>query len=171
MSGPIEGIDPLIAPLLYCFEQVRQDLAVHTAGLTDEQLWSRPFGLGSAGFHIRHLGASADRLATYLRGEMLSEAQMARLKSESEPGTPLEQLLAQLHADLQAVEAIVKAVDIATLREFRGVGRKRLPTTVHGLLVHIAEHSQRHLGQAITTIKLVRALPREGNSGYLPAVS
>jgi hypothetical protein len=25
-----------------------------------------------------------------------------------------------------------------------------------GLLVHIAEHTQRHLGQAITTAKLVR---------------
>lgn len=159
LSGPIEGVDPLIAPLLRSFEQVRQELATHTADLSPEQLWSRPFGMPSAGFHIRHLGGAADRLCTYLRGEQLTDAQMARLRAESEPGAAPADLLAELHADLARVEQTVRAIDTAALREFRGVGRKQLPTTVHGLIVHIAEHSQRHLGQAITTIKLVRSIP------------
>jgi uncharacterized damage-inducible protein DinB len=39
----------------------------------------------------------------------------------------------------------------------RGVGKKQLPTTVGGLLVHVADHTQRHVGQAITTAKVVVA--------------
>jgi uncharacterized damage-inducible protein DinB len=46
------------------------------------------------------------------------------------------------------------------LDEVRTVGKKQLPTTVAGLLVHIADHTQRHVGQAITTAKIVAA----GNS-------
>jgi uncharacterized damage-inducible protein DinB len=123
-----------------------------------EQLWTRPFGLASAGFHIRHLGAAADRLSTYLRGEQLTDAQLARLKSEPEPGASRAELLEALNADLDVCETIARTLDPASLRDCRYVGRKKLPTTVHGLIVHIAEHSQRHLGQAITTIKLVRAV-------------
>jgi len=36
------------------------------------------------------------------------------------------------------------------------VGRRKLPTTVVGLLIHLAEHTQRHLGQAITTAKFLK---------------
>jgi len=32
-----------------------------------------------------------------------------------------------------------------------------LPTTVGGLLVHVADHTQRHVGQAVTTAKIVVA--------------
>jgi hypothetical protein len=42
----------------------------------------------------------------------------------------------------------------------RTIGRKKLPTTVLGLMVHIAEHTQRHLGQAITIAKAVRQRQR-----------
>jgi uncharacterized damage-inducible protein DinB len=59
---------------------------------------------------------------------------------------------------MAACEEYLRTIDPATLRDARGIGRKQLPTTVHGLIVHIAEHTFRHLGQAITTIKLVRAL-------------
>jgi hypothetical protein len=37
------------------------------------------------------------------------------------------------------------------------VGRKKLPTTVIGLIVHLAEHTQRHVGQAVSAAKLARA--------------
>lgn len=42
--------------------------------------------------------------------------------------------------------------------EARGVGRAGLPTTVVGLLIHAAEHTQRHVGQAVTTAKVLRAV-------------
>jgi uncharacterized damage-inducible protein DinB len=51
-------------------------------------------------------------------------------------------------------EAVIRAIDPATHGDARTVGRKRLPTTVIGLLTHIAEHTQRHVGQAIVTAKL-----------------
>lgn len=158
LSGPVEGVDTLIAPIFYTFEQTRQELAQHTADFTTEQLWARPHEQTSAGFHIRHIGGSIDRLATYLRGEALSPEQLAALKQEGEPGASREELLAAVAHAMAACEAYLRTIDPATLRDARGIGRKQLPTTVNGLIVHIAEHTFRHLGQAITTIKLVRAL-------------
>jgi len=49
----------------------------------------------------------------------------------------------------------VKALASSTLDAPRVVGKKQLPSTLGGLLVHVAEHTQRHVGQAITTAKLV----------------
>jgi hypothetical protein len=158
LSGPRVGIDPLVAPLFYCFAQTRQELGLHTEGLTPDDLWSRPFGTAPAGFHIRHIGGAAERLSTYLCGDQLSEAQLIDLRSEAQPGATREQLLQELDKQLSRCEQLVRAIDPSRLREPREVGRKRLPTTVIGLIVHIAEHTQRHLGQAITTIKLVRSL-------------
>ena len=41
-----------------------------------------------------------------------------------------------------------------TLTEVRTVGRDRLPSTVLGLLVHSAEHVQRHVGQLLVTVRV-----------------
>jgi hypothetical protein len=65
-------------------------------------------------------------------------------------------LLAAVERTFAATEGRLRTIDPATIHEVRYIGRKRLPTTVLGLLVHIAEHTQRHLGQAITTAKMVR---------------
>ena len=155
LSGPLAEIDPLIANVFYTFQQAREELAAHTAGLSTEQVWSHPHGLTPLGFHIRHMGGSVDRLSTYLRGEPLSGAQMISMASEPEPGESLDQLLTALADHFRRCEAVVRAVDLDRLHEPRQVGRKRLPTTVIGLIVHMAEHTQRHLGQAITTAKLL----------------
>jgi hypothetical protein len=40
----------------------------------------------------------------------------------------------------------------------RQVGRAQLPSTVLGLLFHAAEHAQRHVGQLVTTSKVIRRL-------------
>jgi uncharacterized damage-inducible protein DinB len=156
LRGPIPGVDPLIAPVLFAFEQAREDIAKHTEGLTTEQLWATPHGFGAAGFHIRHIGGSTGRLLTYVEGKQLSEAQMADLKSEKNAGATLAELLAELDAALRRAEAFIRSIDPATLAEPREVGRKRLPTTVIGLLTHVAEHVQRHVGQAISASKLAR---------------
>jgi uncharacterized damage-inducible protein DinB len=148
----------LTAPVLYAFQQAREDIAKYTDGLTAEQIWATPYGLGSVGFHVRHIARSTDRLMTYLEGEQLSESQLAALETEAAPGATLEELLAELDSNLLRAEAIVHALDPATLADPREVGRKRLPTTVIGLLTHIAEHTQRHVGQAVSAAKLVRAM-------------
>jgi hypothetical protein len=150
-------VHPLLAPLLYAFQQTREDLARHTAGLTVGQVWARPHGLAPLGFHLRHMAGSVDRLTSYLEGRPLDERQMAALAAEMEPGAGLEELLADVDRALRRAEEIIRAIDPATFAEPLWVGRKRLPTTVIGLLVHIAEHTQRHLGQAIGAAQLARA--------------
>jgi len=157
MRGPLPGVDPLLAPLLYSFQQAREDLARWTHGLTPEQLWGEPHGFGSVGFHLRHIAGSTDRLITYLRGEQLGDAQLAFLKSEHTPGASREELLAALDRVFAESEAVVRALDPAKLAEPRFVGRKHLPSTVIGLLTHIAEHTQRHVGQTISAAKWARA--------------
>jgi uncharacterized damage-inducible protein DinB len=156
LRGPISGISPLIAPVLYSFQQAREDLAKHTEGLTRDQTWGRPFGLAPVGFHLRHIAGSVHRLTTYLLGAQLDEAQMAALRNEMEPGEPLANLLAQVNESLAQAEERIKSIDPAILTEPRAVGRQQLPTTVIGLLIHIAEHTQRHVGQAIVAAKLAR---------------
>jgi|CZKS01.1.fsa_nt_gi uncharacterized damage-inducible protein DinB len=157
LRGPVPGVNPLIAPILYAFQQAREDLAMHTSGLTTEQIWATPHGLGSVGFHIGHIAGSTDRLITYLQGEQLSEAQMTALQAEHQLGASLDELLGALHSSFQHAEAVVRSLNAANLTQPREVGRKRLPTTVIGLFTHIAEHTQRHVGQAISAAKLARA--------------
>ncbi len=156
MRGPIEGVHPLIAPALYGFQQAREDLARFTEGLTPEQVWAEPHGFGSVGFHLRHIAGSTDRLMLYLQGQQLTEAHLEALKREKEPGATLAELLTGMDAAFRRAEAVARTVDPATLTEPREIGRKRLPTTVLGLLTHIAEHTQRHVGQAISAAKWAR---------------
>jgi uncharacterized damage-inducible protein DinB len=156
LRGPLPGVDTFVAPLLYSFQMAREDLARHTDGLTVAQMWAMPHGFGSVGFHLRHIAGSTDRLMTYVSGGQLSSDQMAALKSEKEPGATREELLAGIDQAFASAEGVVRSLDPARFTDPRGVGRKQLPTTVIGLLVHIAEHTQRHVGQAISAAKLAR---------------
>jgi uncharacterized damage-inducible protein DinB len=94
----------------------------------------------------------------YLQGKQLTAADLRALETEAEPGATCEELLGELDAAFERVETLVRALDPATLADPREVGRKRLPTTVIGLLTHIAEHTQRHVGQAISAAELARAI-------------
>src|SRR5271170_1105929 len=156
LRGPLEDVHPLLAPIFYSFQQAREDLRHWTAGITSEQLWARPMGLGSIGFHIRHIGGSVERLLAYAVGGQLSETQLSEIEKEMDPGQALDDLLIELDRRLTAAEQLVRTLDPASLAEARQVGRKRLPTTLGGLLTHIAEHAQRHVGEAIVTVKVVR---------------
>ena len=147
---------PLVAPVLYAFQQAREDVAKHTEGLGTDEIWSTPHGFGSVGFHIRHIAGSTDRLTTYLEGKDLTEAQFATLASEREPGQKREELLEAVDKSFGRAERVIRALDPGRLTEPRTVGRKQLPTTVIGLLTHMAEHTQRHVGQAISAAKWAR---------------
>jgi uncharacterized damage-inducible protein DinB len=153
LRGPIEGVDPLVAPVLFTFQQAHEDLSRYSASFTTAQLWARPHGFGSVGFHIRHIAGSTERLMSYLEERRLTPEQLADLESEHDPGMDRDRLLAYLERSLREAETIVRRIDPATLSAPRFVGRKRLPTTVIGLLTHIAEHTQRHIGQAISAAK------------------
>jgi hypothetical protein len=156
LRGPIPGVDPLLAPILYCFQQAREDLALHTEGLTTAQIWVRPHGFGPVGFHLRHIAGSVERLMTYVEGRQLTAGQFAAIDRQMDPGANRDELLADLDRALGRAGEIVRAIDPATLTAPRAVGRKQLPTTVIGLVTHIAEHTQRHVGEAICAAKLAR---------------
>jgi uncharacterized damage-inducible protein DinB len=157
LRGPIAGVAPHLLPVFHSFQQVREDLRTHTAGVADADVWRAVEPLPPLGFQLRHIAGSVDRLTTYLLGEQVSPEQIAVLKAESTPGVGLTELLDGVDAALAASEARMATMEASTLFEPRYIGRKQLPSSVLGLLVHLAEHTQRHLGQAITTAKLLRA--------------
>ena len=156
MRGPRTGVPALVAPVLFSFEQAAEDLKLHVTGLTPDQVWARPFGLVSSGFHLRHIAGSIDRLTAYLSARELSPEQLMSLSQEATSGANCETLLREVDDSIARSAEVIRSIDITTLADWRGVGRKQLPTTVIGLLIHIAEHTQRHVGQAIAAAQLAR---------------
>ena len=161
LRGPVSGIPPLLQPVAHSLLQCREELASKMSELTPAQLWANPGGAASIGFHVRHATGSLDRLFTYARGEQLSPEQRAWLASEAQPDLTPQVGVRLLQAFEQAVETALEQLqrtDESALLEFRAVGRARLPSTVLGLLFHAAEHTQRHLGQIATTVRIVSEL-------------
>jgi len=156
LRGTLQDTNPFLAPVLHSFQQAQEDLAKFTEGLSNEQIWEHPIGLAPVGFQIRHIAGSVDRLVTYALGRPLNEEQLEALRHELDPGESLQSLLAALADTLQKAEMAIRSIDPVAFSEPRKVGRKELPTTTIGLLIHIAEHTQRHVGQAIVTAKVVR---------------
>ena len=68
-----------------------------------------------------------------------------------------EELLEIAREGIDAALECIRVTPRESLLEPREVGRKRLPSTVLGLLSHIGEHTARHTGQVVTTAKLIRA--------------
>ncbi len=155
LRGSLKDVHPLIMPVFFSFTQVREDLARHTAGLSPETIW-RDIRGASLGFHLKHIAGSVDRLTTYLTGGQLSREQLDSLAKEAEPDATIQELLLLVDNRLTQSEKQLASLNPATLYEPRTVGRRALPTTVLGLIVHLCEHTQRHLGQAITLAKMLK---------------
>jgi uncharacterized damage-inducible protein DinB len=143
-------------PAFFSFAQVREDLVKHTSGIPDDLLWRQITGKHSLGFHLKHIAGSVDRLTTYLMCGQLSHAQLEFLRNEHTPDSGLAGLLTLVNEKLHMAEEQLRQVQPELLFEPRVVGRQLLPTTVMGLIVHVCEHTQRHLGQAILVARLLR---------------
>ena len=158
--GPVAGYEPLLMPVVHALMQVREDLEGLVPLIPSKNVWLRPGGAASIGFHVRHAGGALDRLFTYARGELLTDAQRAALREEGAPGDPPASLDSVVSDVGQIVDRALKRLADTpkeSLLDERKLGRAGLPTTVLGLLFHAAEHSTRHVGQAITTAKIVSA--------------
>lgn len=158
MRGPLPGYPAPLQPVAHSLLQSLEEVRRHLTGLSPEQLWTRPGGAASAGFHVRHAAGSLDRLLTYARGEQLSAEQLAVLKTEAQPDPAAgadARLVAHFAAAVERALQQVRHTSETSLLDPRGVGRAQLPSTVLGLLFHAAEHTQRHIGQMVTTIKIV----------------
>ena len=155
LRGPLAGFEPVLMPAAHALVQAREDIQGACEATADE-LWQRPGGAASAGYHLQHLAGSLDRLLTYARGEGLNESQRAALAREGTPGAHAAALVSEASRAIDRALDQLRQTPPETLFEPRGVGRARLPATVLGLIFHAAEHTTRHAGQLITTLKVVR---------------
>lgn len=158
LRGPVEGILPVLQPAAHAMIQAGEDVVVAVSDLSPAQLWARPAGVASIGFHIAHLPGSLDRLLTYSRGASLSDGQLAALAAERtvhDDRPALDRLLNGLAAGLDAAVAYLRTVPSEAILLPREVGRKRMPSSTIGLIFHAAEHSSRHAGQVVTLARIV----------------
>jgi uncharacterized damage-inducible protein DinB len=147
--------------VLHALELALDDLTKWTAGLGDAEVHARPLGLTSIAFHLRHIAGATDRILTYAEGEQLSAEQLAALKSEQgEEGKreSLAELLAEVEVAFTDAAERIRVLATANLDTPRFVGRKQLPTSIGGAMIHVADHTQRHVGQVVTTAKVIKAL-------------
>lgn len=157
MRGPVEGVPALLQPVAHALLQVQEEAARYMEGFSEGQLWTKPGGMASAGFHLRHIAGVIDRLFTYARGESLSEEQFAYLRSEGENGngTDTAGLVRALSEQVTRAVQQLRETEESQLTAPRYLGRKCIPTTTIGLLFHAAEHAQRHIGQLQVTARWV----------------
>jgi uncharacterized damage-inducible protein DinB len=157
LRGTLTDIPAIPRAVIHALELAREDITRWCAGLTNAQLNARPMGIAPVAFHMRHIIRSIDRLLSYAEGKQLSAEQFAALKTELNPGAEHVPLFAEFDEAVNRAIVRICAIDATRLEEPRKVGREALPASVGGLLVHVADHTQRHVGQAITTAKIVAA--------------
>ncbi len=157
LRGTHSELPAVLRAVIHAFELACEDVHYWTADLSEHELHAAPSGLTSIAFHLRHIPRSLDRLLTYAEGNQLSAEQILSLKTESDFSVSRDVLISEFNAGIKSATARVRALASADLNQLRGVGKRQLPTTVGGLLVHLADHTQRHTGQIVTTSKLVKA--------------
>jgi uncharacterized damage-inducible protein DinB len=165
LRGTHAGVEAIQRAVLHALDLAGEDLRHWCGGLTDEELNAHPYDLPPVAFHVRHIARSLDRLLSYAEGTQLDVTQIAALNLEMNPGATQMTLFVEMDAALKEAAARVLRFSAENYNSVRGVGKKQLPTTVGGLLVHCADHTQRHVGQAITTAKIVVAMRAQQASG------
>jgi len=160
LRGTLTEVDAVRRAVLHALQLAAEDIARWCDVLNGDEMETRPMGLPSVGFHVRHIARSLDRLLTYAENQQLSERQLKLLKVEDE-AIDREATLMEFAEAIEVASKRILAFSEKSYGQSREVGRKKLPTTVGGLLIHCADHTQRHVGQAVTTAKIVLAM-REG---------
>lgn len=157
MRGPVEGVPALLQPVAHALLQAVEDVEEKLLSLSNNNLWARPNGVASIGFHLLHMQGVVDRMFTYANDMGLSEEQFAWLKAETAifENKNTGELIAGFKSRVQVAVEQLKHTDVSILTDTRYLGRKRIPTTLIGLLFHAAEHIQRHIGQALVTAKML----------------
>ncbi len=154
LRGTLAEMPSVVRGVLHALTLAKEDVARWCAPIGFDELEARPFGLPPVAFHIRHIARSLDRLLTYAEGRTLTRSQVAELKAEVQRSVTRADLLQEFETALEMSTSRVIDLRGADLEQARFVGKLKLPSTLGGLLVHVAEHTQRHVGQAITTAKI-----------------
>lgn len=158
LRGPLPEILPALQPVAHALLQAREELNALMPGFPAAQLWVKPAGMASVGFHLQHMTGVLDRLFTYANAQILSASQLQWLAAEGK--TPAEDmapedLVQQFNLQIENAMQQLRTTTPESLFDTRGVGRAQIPSTVMGLMVHAAEHTMRHLGQLMVTVRFV----------------
>jgi len=153
--------DPFLAaelqPAVDALLQAEEELDALLNDFPDALLWERPAGVASVGFHLKHIAGVLDRLLSYAEGQMLSPEQLEYLKNEPvDEGHTTQDLLGNLHTGIQQTILRYRKLERPSLTALRKVGRAGLPSTVIGLCFHAAEHTMRHAGQLLVTVRVLQ---------------
>lgn len=155
LRGTLTDLPAVPRAAIHALELAREDIDKWCGDLSDSELNARVSGIPPVAFQLKHIAGSMDRLLAYAEGSSVTREQIAAMKSETDPVTSGKEIFAELRAAFERSVQRIRALAKANLEEPRTVGRNQLPTSVGGLLVHVADHTQRHVGQAITTAKIV----------------
>jgi uncharacterized damage-inducible protein DinB len=158
LRGPIKNIPPLLQPVAHAILQSGEEVERSMNGFPIEKLWERPSGVASVGFHLQHLAGVLDRLFTYARGESLSVNQFEYLQREGSKASEsfsIAEMVGNFKIQIEKCLQQLERTSEESLLEPVAVGRKKLPSNVLGLLFHAAEHTQRHTGQLIVTVRVL----------------
>jgi len=147
-----------LQPVAHALLQAQEEVNELVTNSPTELLWEKPAGVASVGFHLQHIPGVLDRLFTYTRGQQLSDEQLKYLSAEGkklEVEITINDLVQRFNDQVEKTGDQLKTMDESTLTEPRFVGRKQLPSTVLGLIFHSAEHTMRHLGQLLVTVRVL----------------
>jgi hypothetical protein len=159
LRGPLPGMPDMVQPVAHALMQVQEEVKELMADFPGELLWERPAGMASPGFHLMHMRGVLERLFTYAEGRQLNFRQLAALDDEGKPPVPIDQvgfLVRELSNQINDVVVDLYQIDASILMKKREVGRAKLSSTVIGLYIHAAEHTMRHLGQLLVTVKVLK---------------
>ena len=158
MRGPISGLIPYLQPIAHAILQAREEVNLMMIDFPNELIWERPNNIASVAFHLQHLSSVLDRLFTYANNQILNEEQLEllALESDSTQFLTVKMLLTRFNNQVNKALTQLKNIEEKTLLEPRGIGRKQIPTNQLGLLFHAAEHTQRHVGQLLVTVRMLK---------------
>src|SRR5688572_19942611 len=157
LRGPTDNVPALLQPVGHALKQSNEEIHAMLMNFPSHLLWEKPAGVASVAFHLQHIPGVLDRLFTYANGEQLSNTQLKYLSEEGleDRSITVVSLLKHLDEEINHSVERLKTIDPSTLTDVRMVGRKKLPSTVLGLLFHAAEHTMRHTGQLLVTARIV----------------
>lgn len=158
LRGTYSDVPAVGRAVLHALDLAQDDITKWTAGLTDAEVHTAPLGLPPMAFHLKHIARSIDRILTYAEGGQMTSEQLSALKAEQSGDESLAELLGEVEASFANAAGRVRILAGADFNVPRGVGRKQLPTSIGGALIHVADHTQRHVGQVVTTAKVLHAL-------------
>ncbi|GAO44501.1 hypothetical protein FPE01S_03_05380 [Flavihumibacter petaseus NBRC 106054] len=154
--GAVDNITPLLQPVAHALLQARDEINTIMADFDDRLIWKKPAAVAAPAFHLKHMAGVLDRLFTYAAGNSLSNQQLEYLRSEEkDEGQSRTQLLAHFNGAVERSLETLRTADPAQLANERKVGRKGIPSTVLGLYFHAAEHTMRHTGQLLVTVRIL----------------